>query len=313
MSSHPTFLLPGDEYIPAYLRQGKEQVAQRAQQALAALEDCQLCPRRCRANRLLGPQGTCKTGRLAIVSSAFAHRGEEDCLRGWRGSGTIFFSRCNLLCVFCQNFDISHSAAGAAASAADLAGMMIHLQQQGCHNINFVTPDHVVPQILEALVLAIDQGLQLPLVYNSSGFSGEQALQLLDGIIDIYMPDFKIWDPAASQRYLRTRHYPKAARQALIEMHRQVGVLQLDEDGLALRGVLLRHLVMPGNAAGTAEIMRFVARQLSPDTFINLMGQYRPAGMVGAENFPLINRPVSASEMAAARAAALKSGLWRFD
>ena len=234
-------------------------------------------------------------GDTARVSSYFPHLGEEDCLRGWRGSGTIFFSLCNLRCVFCQNFDISQAGQGLVTSPERLAEMMLELQTMGCHNLNFVTPEHVVPQILEALPLAAEAGLRLPLVYNTSAYDSLDSLQLLDGIIDVYMPDFKIWDEGLSLRYLKARDYPAAARRAILEMHRQVGELKLDENGLAMRGVLLRHLVMPGEIAGTEAIMRFVAEQVSPDSYVNVMGQYYPAGKVGQGKYSEINcrRPVS--------------------
>ena len=234
-------------------------------------------------------------GVTARVSSYFPHLGEEDCLRGWRGSGTIFFSLCNLRCVFCQNFEISQAGQGQLTSPQRLAEMMLELQAMGCHNLNFVTPEHVVPQILEALPLAAEAGLRLPLVYNTSAYDSLDSLQLLDGIIDVYMPDFKIWDEGLSLRYLKARDYPAAARRAILEMHRQVGELQLDENGLAKRGVLLRHLVMPGEIAGTEAIMRFVAEQVSPDSYVNVMGQYYPAGKVAQGKYSEINRrrPVS--------------------
>jgi putative pyruvate formate lyase activating enzyme len=249
----------------------------------------------------------------ARVSSYFPHLGEEDCLRGWRGSGTIFFSLCNLRCVFCQNFEISQAGHGQLTSAWRLAEMMLELQAMGCHNLNFVTPEHVVPQILEALPLAVEAGLRLPLVYNTSAYDSLDSLQLLDGIIDVYMPDFKIWDEQLSLRYLKARDYPAAARRAILEMHRQVGELKLDENGLAKRGVLLRHLVMPGEIAGTEAIMRFVAEQVSPDSYVNVMGQFYPAGKVGQGKYSEINRRVAGSEVREAVQAARRAGLWRFD
>lgn len=289
------------------------ELAERARRAVEGLEQCTACPRRCGADRLADEPGTCRVGRHAIVSSHFPHHGEEDCLRGRRGSGTIFFSMCNLACVFCQNWEISHAGEGRAVEAAGLAAMMLELQGAGCHNINFVTPEHVVPQVLEALPLAVAQGLRLPLVYNTSGYDALDSLRLLDCVVDVYMPDFKMWDPQAAERYLGAADYPEAARRALKEMHRQVGPLVLDEHGLARRGVLVRHLVMPGGLAGTREVCEFFARELSPDTYVNLMAQYHPAGRVSPREFGEIARRITDEEYAEAFALARAAGLHRFD
>jgi putative pyruvate formate lyase activating enzyme len=281
--------------------------------AVAGLADCHVCARDCAIDRLTDETAVCKTGRYALVSSYFPHFGEEDCLRGTRGSGTIFFSMCNLRCVFCQNYDISQTRAGVEMSSDSLAEIMLELQKAGCHNINFVTPEHVVPQVLEALAPAIEHGLRLPIVYNTSAYDSLHSLRLLDGIVDIYMPDFKIWDPRLSLRYLKAKDYPQAARRAFREMHRQVGVLKTDENGLAKRGLLVRHLVMPGDVAGTAEIMRFLAEELSPDTFVNMMAQYHPAYRVLDDVYGEINRSVSNKEMRQAYDDAREAGIWRFD
>ncbi len=256
---------------------------------------------------------TCKTGRYALVSSHFPHLGEEDPLRGWRGSGTIFFTQCNLRCVFCQNFDISQTSSGVETRPDRLAEMMLELQLMGCHNINFVTPEHVVPQVLEALVLAVETGLRLPIVYNTSAYDSIDSLKLMDGIVDIYMPDFKIWDNEKSLTYLKAKDYPKSTRRAIKEMHRQVGVLKMDEKGIAKRGVLIRHLVMPDNAAGTQKIMEWLAEKCSPDTYVNIMAQYRPAGKVNRNKYQEINRRVRTHEMEEAYKVAKDAGLWRFD
>ncbi len=313
-TSMDRFSIPKETFRPAYLELHRSgELQRRTSQAVEGLAQCQACPRNCGANRLQDETGTCKTGRHAIVSSYFPHMGEENCLRGWRGSGTIFFSMCNLRCVFCQNFDISHEGHGRATSPERIAGMMLELQTVGCHNINFVTPAHNVPQVLEALVLAVENGLRLPIVYNTSAYDGIESLKLLDGIVDIYMPDFKIWDPELSQRYFKAKDYPEVARAALKEMHRQVGALKVDEKGIALRGVLLRHLVMPDDAAGTASIMQFLAQEVSPDTFINMMRQYRPSGKVNANDYPEINRRITNREYEQAFVAAHQAGLWRFD
>lgn len=307
-------LLTAREYEPAYLacyRSGELQ--ERVKDALAELASCRTCPRACAADRAAGKTGTCQIGRYARVASYFPHFGEEDCLRGWRGSGTIFFAQCNLRCTFCQNYDISQSGDFAETSPETLARIMLDLQARGCHNINLVTPTHVVPQILEALLPAIEAGLRLPLVYNTSGYDSLESLRRLDGIVDIYMPDFKIWDADNAAKYLLARDYPEIARQALREMHRQVGDLKLDENGLARRGVLVRHLVLPDRIAGTKSVVAFLARELSVDTYLNLMTQYRPAGRVHADMFPEMNRCITREEYAEAVNAARAEGLYRFD
>ncbi len=318
---------------PAYLsllRSGE--LAQRIELAVKELESCCLCPRDCGVDRLHAvpptehaaaphghvpahiPKGTsCFTGRLARVSSAGPHFGEEDCLRGSRGSGTIFFAFCNLRCVFCQNWDISHQGEGIELEAEQLAGLMLQLQARGCHNINLVTPEHVVPQVLEALLLAAEGGLQIPIVYNTSAYDSLRSLELLDGVIDIYMPDFKLWSPELARRYLKAADYPDAARQAISEMHRQVGPLSFDRHGVAVRGVLVRHLVMPGHAEDSHEILRYLAREISPDTFINIMAQYRPAGSVSPEKFPELYRRPESDELSGVFEHARAEGLWRFD
>lgn len=244
-----------------------------------------------------------------MVASAFAHHGEEDCLRGRCGSGTIFFSGCNLRCVFCQNWDISHELAGVEVSAGELARLMLELQAAGCHNINWVTPEHVVPQILEALPIAVSGGLRLPIVYNTSAYDSPESLALLDGIVDIYMPDFKLWSAAACRRYLRRADYAEVARASIAEMHRQVGPLVAGGDGLARRGLLIRHLVMPGLGEETEEILRWIASTLGPGTYVNVMAQYRPEGRVARGEFPEIARPVGREEYERAVALARELGL----
>jgi putative pyruvate formate lyase activating enzyme len=245
------------------------------------------------------------------VSTYFPHFGEEDCLRGSDGSGTIFFGMCNLRCVFCQNYEISQARRGAEVTAGELARIMLELEARGCHNINFVTPEHVVPQILEALPQAVERGLHVPLVYNTSAYDSLDSLALLDGVVDIYMPDFKFWDAGLSLRFVKAKDYAVMACRAIREMHRQVGPLQMDESGLATRGLLVRHLVMPGGIAGTASIMRFLAEEVSPDTYVNVMHQYFPAGRVSASQFVEINRRVTSVEYDAAIEAARDAGLWR--
>ncbi len=267
-------------FEPAHLRLPPSELAARAERALTHLERCRVCPRNCDVNRLEDEFAVCKTGRYAVVSSCFPHFGEEDCLRGWNGSGTIFFSHCNLRCVFCQNYDISQAIKARAERGSrpdEIAGMMLELQALGCHNINFVTPEHVVPQMVEAIAVAVEGGLQLPIVYNTSAYDSLESLVLLDGIVDIYMPDFKYWTAAGSRKYLVAENYPETARAAIHEMHCQVGSLTFDENGLARRGLLIRHLVMPGGLEETRAILEWIATELEPDTYVNLMDQYYPA------------------------------------
>jgi putative pyruvate formate lyase activating enzyme len=312
-----SFVVSGLE--PAYLRVHREGgLEARVEMALAELAECRACPRNCGNDRLRDQRRACRTGRHAIVSSAFPHLGEEDCLRGTRGSGTIFFSLCNLRCVFCQNADISQSPSGFECDADQLAALMLELQARGCHNINLVTPEHVVPQVIEGLARAVPGGLHIPIVYNTSAYDALSSLSLLDGLVDIYMPDFKFWRPETARRLCLAEDYPERARQAILEMHRQVGPLLVGRDGVARRGVLVRHLVMPGQADESAAILEWMAREVSQDTFVNVMAQYRPAHKVGQEarsggrRFPEIDRSPSGDEIEAAYAAARRAGLWRF-
>lgn len=301
---------------PAYLHLGSDELHERARRAVAGLADCRACPRDCRVNRLEDKWAACKTGRYAVVSSCFPHLGEEDPLRGWNGSGTIFFSHCNLRCVFCQNYDISQTVKPGARRGSppqELAAMMLELQRLGCHNINFVTPEHVVPQVIEAIAIAADAGLALPIVYNTSAYDSLESLELLDGIIDIYMPDFKFWSAEPSRTYLKAEDYPRAARPAIKEMHRQVGALKIDADGLAQRGVLLRHLVMPGLLEETRAILKWIASELGTDTYINLMYQYRPAWQVSAQRYAELNRRPTSAEFHQAVEIAYQLGLTRLD
>lgn len=309
------FLVPRRDFEPAYLKTHRAGLlAGKVEAAQQLLKSCLVCPRACEINRLEDQKGVCKSGRHAQVASAFAHFGEEDCLRGWRGSGTIFFAHCNLHCVFCQNHDISQVGDEPDITPAQLAALMLELQEAGCHNINFVTPEHVVPQILEALPLAIEGGLCIPLVYNTGGYDSLESIRSLDGVVDVYMPDFKLWDPEHSAQYLLARDYPESARQTIRAMHDQVGELKVDEDGLAVRGVLIRHLVMPGLLGDTDEIMRWLAQTLSRDTFVNLMDQYHPAWKARTDRrYAAINRPLAENEFTHALALARAAGLWRFD
>jgi len=287
------------------------ELAGRIEEGRLLLESCRVCPRRCGVNRLLDETGYCRTGRRAPVASFAPHFGEESPLVGEGGSGTIFFANCNLGCVFCQNYEISHLGEGEEVEPAELAAMMISLQGRGCHNINFVTPSHLAVQILEALPIAIEGGLKIPLVYNCGGYDSIETLRLLTGIIDIYMPDFKFWNGESARRLAGAPDYPAVARAALREMHRQVGDLLLDGRGLVRRGLLLRHLVMPGNPGETEAILRFVAGEISSHTYLNIMDQYHPCGR--ALEFPPLDRGLAADEYRRALEMADKFGLHRLD
>ena len=297
---------------PVYIESYKNgTLKDRANELHEALKCCNLCPRQCSVDRLSGETGTCNTGEFAMVSSYSPHFGEEAPLVGNHGSGTIFFTNCNLLCSFCQNFDISHEGRGRIVSDRELADMMLSLQVLGCHNINFVTPSHVVPQILSALILAIEDGLNVPLVYNSGGYDLPKTLQLLNGIIDIYMPDFKFWDAKPAQATCDAPDYPEVARKALKEMHRQTGDLAINHKGIATRGLLVRHLVMPEKMAGTEQIMHFLAKEISPYTYVNIMPQYRPCGK--AYQHEQLGRSISPAEFFEAINLAKASGITRLD
>ncbi len=297
---------------PAYLdlAAGGE-LEERIARAQVHLKGCDLCPRLCRVDRAAGEFGFCATGRHAILASAGPHFGEEAPLVGTGGSGTIFVASCNLGCDFCQNAEISHDKLGREVTADEWAELMLSLQRRGCHNINIVTPSHVVPALLEALAVAAGNGLRLPLVYNTGGYDSLETLRLLEGVVDIYMPDFKFWDPEPAARFLRAPDYPERARAAIREMHRQVGDLETGPDGVARRGLLARHLVLPEGLAGTAEVCRFLAEEISPATYTNVMAQYHPAGRL--ERLGPLDRPLTPGEYAEALAAARAAGLWRLD
>lgn len=306
----------GQAFEPAYLsllRSGE--LAARVAQAYERLSHCDLCAWECKVDRRAGVLGVCRTGERARLSSYGPHLGEEDPLRGWRGSGTIFFARCNLRCQYCQNHDISQTDAGELVEPEDLAAVMLELQDLGCHNINFVSPTHVVAPILAAVLIAAKAGLRLPLVYNTGGYDSLSALQLLDGVIDIYMPDMKYASAQSARIYSKAPRYPQANQAAVKEMHRQVGDLVIDERGLAQRGLLVRHLVLPNGLAGTAEIVRFLAEEISPNTYLNLMDQYRPAYNVKRypNQFSKLNRPLRPEEYAEAVRLAQQAGLKRLD
>jgi len=300
----------GTKQVASYrmlLRNGE--LYDRVEQARQMLQSCRVCPRHCAIDRTAGELGTCLVGSKALVASANPHFGEEFPIRGWYGSGTIFFAGCNLRCVYCQNFDINHEPNGQELDPGKLAGLMLDLQEQGCHNINFVSPSHQVPQMLEGILVAAQRGLRLPIVYNTSSYDDVDILKLLDGVIDIYMPDFKYADTVIGRRLSKVPDYPARAQEALTEMHRQVGDLELDDEGLAVCGVLVRHLVLPGGLAGTEEVMRFLASDISRDTYVNIMDQYHPAAK--ADRHPILNRSVMFSEVDEARNLAHACGLSR--
>ncbi len=278
--------------------------------AKSRLEKCCLCPRHCGADRLGGESGKCHITNQAVVSSYGPHFGEEAPLVGKHGSGTIFFTRCNLNCVFCQNYTISQLGEGSMVSREELARMMLSLQASGCHNINLVSPTHVVPYILDALELAVSLGLYLPLVYNSGGYDAVETLEILDGVIDIYMPDMKYSDEKTAERLSGIESYPKVNRAAIREMHRQVGDLQIDE-GVAQRGLLVRHLVLPNRLAGTEGVVRFLAKEVSTNTYLNIMAQYHPCYQ--AFDIPQLARPVNRQEFQEAIDLAHQHGLYRLD
>jgi putative pyruvate formate lyase activating enzyme len=298
---------------PSYLEiYRKGELEKRLKKLFALTVSCELCPRKCKVRRLEGNDGICRTGMSARVAGYNPHFGEEAPLVGRSGSGTIFISSCNLLCSFCQNFEISHQNEGIEVEAEQLGIMMLQLADKGCHNINIVTPTHVIPQLLEGLVYAIDRGLHIPLVYNSGGYDSVETLKLLEGVFDIYMPDFKFWDGNMSGKYCHgAEDYPEVAKNAIREMHRQVGDLTLDNDGVALRGLLVRHLVMPGDLAGTAQVMRFLAKEISPHTYVNVMNQYHPCGR--APDDPAIHSRLTSNEYKEAVHAAKRAGLTRLD
>jgi len=297
---------------PVYIKTFEEGLLkEKIAKAYDILSACNLCPRRCGVDRNAGETGICKTGKMAKVSSYNSHFGEEAPLVGSRGSGTIFLTHCNLMCLFCQNYDISHEGYGQNVSDEQISAMMLVLQKQGCHNINFVTPTHVVPQILSALEIAIQNGLKVPLVYNSGGYDRVDTLKLLDGVFDIYMPDFKFWDPEIAEAACDAPDYPEVARRALLEMHRQVGDLVIDGQGIAQRGLLIRHLVLPKGLAGTREIMRFIATKISTNSYVNVMSQYRPCGRAAEVNG--LDSHLPANDYRQALEFARQEGITRLD
>jgi putative pyruvate formate lyase activating enzyme len=302
-----------ERWIPAYEKLEKEgKLAQRVKQAYSIFENCQLCPRRCGVNRQKGEKGFCRAPLKPVIFSYHPHFGEEMPLVGGGGSGTIFFSNCNLRCIFCQNWPISHEGRGKEVQDEDVADMMIHLQKMGCHNINLVTPTHVMPNILNATRIAMKKGLRLPLVYNSSGYELLEILKILDGIVDIYLPDMKYMDPDKAGKYSAgASDYPEVTKKAIIEMNRQVGQLQIDQQGIALRGLIIRHLVMPNRVAGTEKFVKWVAETLPRSTYVNIMAQYRVE--YKAYDYPEIARGITVQEFLEAMDRAKIYGLTNLD
>jgi len=299
-------------FQPGYIKLYKSgELKKRVEKTVNLLKQCQICPRRCKVNRLENEKGICKVGRLPMVSSYNPHFGEESPLVGTQGSGTIFLTSCNLGCIFCQNYDISHLGEGYEISIERFAKMMIELQNIGCHNINFVTPTHVVPQILEALPIAVEMGLKIPLVYNTGGYDIIETLMIIEGIFDIYMPDFKFTDSDIANRFCKARDYPEVATKAIKEMHRQVGDLVINNHGIAERGLIVRHLIMPNELAGTRKVMHFLANEISKNTYVNIMDQYHPCGL--AHKYPEINRRITTEEFSNAINIAREEGLTRLD
>jgi putative pyruvate formate lyase activating enzyme len=300
-------------WIPAYEKLEREgKLAGRIKEAYALFENCQLCPRRCGVNRQKGEKGFCRAPLRLVVYSAHPHFGEEMPLVGQHGSGTIFFSNCNLRCVFCQNWPIAHEGRGKEVRDEDVADMMLDLQKKGCHNINLVTPTHVMPNILNATRMALKKGLHLPLMYNTSGYERLEILKILEGIVDIYKPDMKYMDPDKAEKYSAgARDYPEVTKKAVVEMHRQVGVLKKDKQGIALRGVIIRHLVMPNRVAGTEKFVKWVAENLPKNTYVNIMAQYRVE--YKAYEYPEIARGITVKEFLEAMDWAEKYGLQNLD
>ncbi len=278
----------------------------KVRKAYKLMESCVVCPRKCKVNRLKGETGFCKASLKPMVSSVHAHFGEEPPISGFKGSGTIFFTHCSLRCVFCQNYPISQLGEGREVTVKELANMMLGLQKQNCHNVNFVTPSHYMPQILEAVLIARDMGLKLPLVYNCGGYESLEALKILDGVIDIYMPDMKYSDNEISKKYSFAKDYFEVSKKAVREMYRQVGDLKV-EKGVARKGLLIRHLVLPDNLAGSKKIFDFIIKELSPDTYVNIMAQYYPCHL--ASKFPEISRRITHKEYIDTLRLAKKKGL----
>lgn len=296
-------------FEPAYLKSYKSnELNKRIEQLYAILKNCHLCPRKCGVDRTKNEKGICRSGIDLIVSSIGPHFGEEEPLVGSGGSGTIFLTNCNLRCIYCQNYEISHLGRGGTMSQKEVAKGMLYLQKIGCHNINFVTPTHFVPQLVEAIKIACEMGLRLPIVFNCGGYESLETIKLLDGIIDIYMPDIKYSDETNAEKYSNAPDYFERCKESVKEMHRQVGDLKI-VDGIAQRGLLIRHLVLPNDIAGSEKVLKFIAEEISLDAYVNIMDQYRP--MYKAERFPELNRRPTLSEYNQVTEMAKKYGLHR--
>jgi putative pyruvate formate lyase activating enzyme len=296
---------------PLYLRLPPGVFSDKVKEAEEVLKDCTLCPRNCKVDRTSGEKGFCRTGDQLFISSYGPHFGEEKPLVGRFGSGTVFMGNCNLGCIFCQNYSISHLGEGREMSCEKLAGIMLSLQEQECHNINLVTPTHQMPMLIRSIQMASEKGLKLPIVYNCGGYESLDALEILEGIVDIYMPDFKYPDPATAFNYSKAEDYPEVAKAALREMHQQVGDLIIDKRGIALRGLIVRHLVLPEGIAGTGDIVNFIANEISKKTYINIMDQYHPC--YKAFDHPPLDRSITGREYTEAINIAVKAGLTRID
>src|SRR4030043_254147 len=282
-------------FVPSYISlYERGEIQKRIGLLMDILKECRLCPRECRVNRLNGEGGYCKAPSELMVSSAFPHFGEEPPLVGYHGSGTIFLTHCSLRCLFCQNYDISHEGKGERVPPSDMALAMKRLQEMGCHNINFVTPTHYTPQIVASLPEAIEKGLRLPIVYNCSGYESIEVVQLLEGVVDIYMPDAKYMDRRHSKQFSNAPDYPEVIKKVLKEMHRQVGDLTTHSQGIAERGLLIRHLVMPNGVASSEAVLKFIAEEISVHSYVNIMDQYRPEYQ--AHEYPEINRRITHKE-----------------
>ena len=298
-------------HIVAYLRLSRDELWEKVRLSEEILKRCALCPRNCKVDRTSGEIGFCRTGNKPFVASWGPHFGEERPLVGRFGSGTVFFSFCNLGCIFCQNWTISHLGEGNEISFEKLAEIMLEIQDMGCHNINLVTPTHQMPMILRSIAIASEMGLNIPIVYNCGGYESLEAIKILDGVVDIYMPDFKYSDPQMALKYSKAKDYPEKAKAAIKEMHRQVGDLMIDERGIALRGLLVRHLVLPEGIAGTKEVVRFIAEEISKNTYINIMDQYYPC--YKAFEHPPLDRRITTKEYSEAVKMAMDAGLKRID
>lgn len=299
-------------YVPSYTKLFETgELHFRIKEAYHHLRSCDCCMRQCGVDRTKGELGICQTGIDAQVSNFGPHFGEEKPLRGFHGSGTIFFTHCNLQCVYCQNYDISQEGNGSAVDDYQLAQIMIDLQNQGCHNINLVSPSHIIPQFLASLLIAIPSGLYIPIIYNTGGYDSIEMLSLLDGIIDIYMPDIKYSDQDTALRLSKVHNYPQVNQRAVKIMYSQVGDLQINEAGLATHGLLVRHLVLPNNLAGTRQIIQFLSEDVSKNTYLNLMDQYRPE--YDASNYPEINRIITGNEYSSAIDITRQAGIHRLE